>query len=194
MRQNKKVVIFNCPKRTGKDAVKDYILPLTFKEGFRTASFKEKLIEIALTVSNVTTDEWEARYEDFKDTPWQRLGGLSQREYLIHISENFVKPLHGEDYFGKALVDKIKSTQGKVFLIPDGGFDLEIKPLIDAFGEDNVLILQWTRHNADWEGDSRNWITSYPFITRHLSANDGKLEDHALSVLGMIHNHFGGQL
>jgi hypothetical protein len=167
-----KVVILNCPKRSGKDAVglylKDVGLPVEL------VSFKEKLIEIALCVSMIPKQEWDQRYEYDKEVPWDKLGGLSQREYLIKISEDWVKPVHGKDYFGKALVEKVKSFNDNnlFYIVTDGGFNEETQTVIDAFGINNVMIMQWCRNGSNWDGDSRNWVTCAPERTFQLENNN----------------------
>ncbi len=190
-----KIAIFNCPKRSGKDAVANY---LTKEYPVTPVSFKRKLIEIALCISMVDIDEWNERYEKQKDVPWDKLGGLSQRQYLIKISEEWVKPVHGNDYFGKALVNDIQlladPTMPRYFLVTDGGFDGETKAVTDAFGENNVAILQWTRHGADWSGDSRGWVTCCPERTWELEDNNGNsIEFYAQFVYSVVDQIFNGE-
>lgn len=190
-----KVVINNCPKRSGKDAVGAYLESNGYP--IQTVSFKKKLIEIALCVSMIPEEEWDERYEQLKDEPWDKLGGLSQRQYLIKISEEWVKPVHGKDYFGKALVDNIikqaDPANPKYFMVTDGGFDEETTTVVENFGINNVIILQWTRHGSNWDGDSRNWVNIYPEITWRLEPNDGQDIAHysqfVYSSIDQLFNH-----
>lgn len=187
-----KIIIFNCPKRSGKDAVASYLKDVGLP--VEIASFKEKLIEIALCVSMIPKQEWDERYESsMKEEPWDKLGGLSQRQYLIKISEEWVKPVHGKDYFGKALCDNIKKTgiTDKFFLVTDGGFDEETIAVINEFGGSNVLILQWSRFGSNWSNDSRGWVTCHPDMTIRLLDNDDYgIDDFASYVYHKILNEF----
>tara|TARA_B100000700_G_C15008619_1_gene839845 strand:+ start:1288 stop:1920 length:633 start_codon:yes stop_codon:yes gene_type:complete len=186
-----KIVIENAPPKAGKDTVADKIsydyrycgMNRFGKYNVTTASFKEELIKIALCVSGIPLEEWNLRYTKDKDTPWDKLGGLSQRQYLIKISEEWVKPVHGEKFFGDKVVQHIESNNHAVpslYLIPDGGFEEEVLPLIDRFGAESILILQWEKEGCSFENDSRDWILNYPEITRYIGENkQGELDDFA---------------
>lgn len=201
-----KIAIFNCPPRAGKDVVKKF---LQENFNFHGGEFKETLFDIAFAVSRIQRDEWFERYNksytgvdgiviNMKDVPWDRLNGMSQRQFLIKISEEWVKPAFGKTWFGKALsLDIIEQASHEVvqkpFAISDGGFNEEIQPLIDVFGEENVRIFQWTRHGVTFEsvGDSRRFILDYPNITRRLEDNNGdSVEEFASYVYDCIVQEF----
>jgi len=182
----KKIVIFNCPPRSGKDTVAEGLV----KFGYKIESFKGKLIEIALLVSDIEKEDWDARYVEQKDVPWDRLGGLSQREYLIKISEEWVKPVHGKQYFGHALAKKIQKLPDDLnVVIPDGGFEEEVFPLVLAYPT-NVLILQWGRKGCTFDNDSRRYIENWPHITKRIRDNDTSIKDQIDAVLEAISTEF----
>lgn len=192
----KKIVIFNCPKRSGKDTTAQFLLNMGVPASVK--AFKDKLIEIALCTSLISKNEWNLRYDNYKDVPWDKLNGLTQREYLIKISEDWVKPTHGSDYFGKALCNSILydyENLADLIIITDGGFNSETEAVVKEFGENNVLILQWTRNNTDWSGDSRGWVTSFPNRTVIVDDNDGCFKQHCNNVLQvLIDNRFTKEL
>lgn len=175
----KKVIIFNCPPRAGKDTIADIMCIRHEGVGVTKKMFKEKLFEIALVVSGVSKCEWDLRYDNMKDMKWVKLGGLSQREYLIKISEEWVKPVHGESYFGDQLVQSVNShcNSYQYYLISDGGFEAETQAVVEAFGEDSVRILQWGRDGCSFENDSRDYIMGYPDITIQLPDNNDNVND-----------------
>lgn len=165
--------ILNAPPRSGKDSLKDYLMTNLDAGEFM---FKSKLFAIAYVTANFTPLEWKnvwwPRYEsNMKDKPWDRLGGLSQRDYLIKISEEWIKPVFDNDYFGKCLADDIKSTPIDVAIVSDGGFPDEIQPLIDILGKERVHILQWTKDGCTFDNDSRDYITAYPNCIVDLGEN-----------------------
>lgn len=163
---NPKIFILNCFPRQGKDYLARW---LWLNEGFTNRQFKDKLFDIALEVSGIGDNEWFSRYEtNDKELPWDKLGGLSQRQFLIKISEEWVKPVFGKDYFGKSLCQQIKSEvkRGDMhFAISDGGFVEETQILADEFGYDNVFVCQWNKSNPEaFKNDSRSWIEGFQTI------------------------------
>jgi len=191
MNNKPKIIILNCPPRTGKDTIADLF---ERNNRYTKMSFKQHLFDIAYLISGLSEKEWHDRYQQDKDTQWDKLGGLSQRNYLIKISEDWIKPLHGEDYFGKILSSSIHNNKTEhkhdMIIIPDGGFNHEIKPLVDDHGEDSILILQWTRLNYDFTSDSRDWITDYPKITKRLEDNNDTIINHYNRVYDAIKDRF----
>lgn len=204
------IFILNSPPRSGKDTVVDTIMaaPENYQAShlgaeleYVAASFKQQLIAIALLVSGVSREEWDARYVELKDEPWDRLGNLSQRQYLIKISEDWVKPVHGESYFGDAtariisnIVEACDPNKIPVVLIPDGGFVGELLPVLEEFGASHVNILQWDRDGTSFQNDSRDYINYFPNITMWVGSNDGDILPFVQRVFAhMKHCISGGQ-
>lgn len=158
---NKKVFILNVPAGQGKDHLARW---LKDNHGFNHLEFKTALFDIALLVAhNVSWDEWWERYvTPNKELPWDKLGGLSQRQFLIKISEEWVKPVFGKDYFGLRAATNVKRCVSNNIVFSDGGFNSEIAPLVERLGWGNVIICQWGKDRVGaWKGDSRNWIEGY---------------------------------
>lgn len=162
--KNNKIIIFNGAPRVGKDTFADMLEEyfdhnrddyLLYRE-----SFKDSLITLTLDYYNIESSEWWERYEESKEEPWDRLGGLSQREALIDMSENKVKPYFGHDFFGKAAARKCYTSDDHkgIFTFSDGGFGEEVQPLIDKFGKENILIIRLHREGFDFSNDSRRLL------------------------------------
>lgn len=147
-------IILNGPPGSGKDTIANH---LEGYNSFEVYSFKKHLIEIALLTSRVDYIDWWKRYNDrdLKDTPWDVLGGLSQRQYLIKISEEWIKPVHGESYFGDILAHEIKYEEADV-VISDSGFDAEAVPVIQL---GDTLVVYLYRDGCSYEGDSRSYLS-----------------------------------
>lgn len=184
MTKNTKIIVLNCPPRSGKDTIAAEFVK---NDGYTMLSFKAQLIEIALLISNVSRQEWDERYETMKDVPWDRLGGLSQRQYLIKISEEWVKPVHGKDYFGKIIAEN--SHPRNTYILPDGGFEEEIFPLYEKYAS-QLLILQWSRNDCTFEHDSRDWIVNYPELTVQIRDNNTTIEDQYNAAKEAIKNYY----
>lgn len=165
-----KVFVLNCYPRAGKDYLSRF---LKQECGYHHFEFKSRLFDLALEIADVEWDEWFLRYETMKEIPWNKLGGLSQREFLIKISEEWIKPVFGKRYFGERLAASIERSGCKVAVVSDGGFIDELVPLHEKFGQENVYICQWNRDNPNaFKGDSRSWITEGNIVM--LPDNDGK--------------------
>lgn len=177
----KKIFIFNSPPNSGKDVVAHHISK-TF--GFEVLSFKERLIEITQAVYGVSKLEWDLLYtREGKETPHWKLRNsrkgvwMSPRQALIYISEEVIKPRYGKDYFGVALSNKIEDSDCSVFLIPDGGFVEEVKPLIEKFGKENITKVKVVRDGCTFEGDSRKDIDDSLFSNTLILNNNSNLDN-----------------
>lgn len=176
MRADKKVLLLNGPAGSGKDTIARILMTM----GYEQAEFKNALFQIALSVSGVCPMKWIDRYENrnTKEQPWKILGGISQREFLIKISEEWVKPLLGEEHFGHLAVKEVLELFSKYdrdVVFSDSGFQSEMEPLIEQFGIDNVVLVRLNRDGYDFSGDSRSYlepVEGQPFISVDLIDGD----------------------
>lgn len=186
------IFILNAPKRVGKDTVAMYME--TYCGDIRKASFKDPLYNLFLATTGMDQHAFYEKYEEsgWKDTPNEMLNGKSPRELLIHISETYIKPFFGKDYFGKTLSQMIQGAEevsGEVpWVIPDGGFNEEIEAMYETFGN-RIVVVQFTRDGyCDFSGDSRDWVT-FNGPTYYKGFNDGLNGSHDLAI--KILRHFG---
>jgi len=156
----KLVVVLNGAPNSGKDYITRELIKhlaisdITSEElMFKTGLYKE------------TAKQYFMPYYDFvdlatnrstKDIPNERLGGISPREALINVSENYIKLLLGKDYFAKELLENIKDKD--VYIISDGGFKEEIQTLIDSPKISRLLLVHLMAPGCSFEGDSRSYI------------------------------------
>ena len=106
---------------------------------------------------------------------------LSPRQYLIHISENLVKPTMGADFFGVQLAKEIMELfldgrEGPYF-VSDSGFVEEALALSSLKTE--VTIVRIHRPGYTFEGDSRDYLTQEQFLnpTTQLPLPNFKFKD-----------------
>ena len=167
------IIILNAPAQSGKDTLA-YIFS-TKNPLVKTTEFKNPLFYLFCHTAGYDYTEFSNLYKEqgWKDTVNDKLNGHTPRELLIHISENYIKPFFGKDYFGKALSEQIilkesLNEEESTWVIPDGGFNTETEALLEAFG-DRVVCIQFTRDGKTFEGDSRGWITNIPqtFFIEH---------------------------
>lgn len=187
------IFILNAPPRTGKDTVARYMyeMPGNIVSPVLSASFKTPIFNIFYASVPVSVGrECDELYDtDWKDTPHALLNNKSPRELFIHISETYIKPFFGNDYFGKYVAEFIRDNEGLVgespWVIPDGGFDKEVEILRDIFG-DRVVVVQITRPGFESFGkDSRRFINVEGVHTIKETNEDGS-EALAARLMGMI--------
>lgn len=159
-----KIFIMNAPPRCGKDTIAQELIE---KGGFKTAAFKYPLFNIFIHTTGMPSSEFFELYEqgDWKDTPADFLNGKSPRNLLQHISEQFIKPFFGSDYFGNWIADYIAFAEQDAekefnWVISDGGFKPELAALEKKFG-DRVHVVQLEREGyRDFGTDTRGYVAT----------------------------------
>ena len=188
----KVVVIMNAPPGAGKDTLAgdddwcqrvgdmllaDYQIDKggPFSCDVEHVSFKSGMFDILPSVLRVGLDpegvsEFYDRYDDraLKEQPWDKLGGLSPRQFMIFLSENFMKVVFGKDVFGKFSARLASSCNwglgGAVCVFSDGGFAEEVNEVVKAVGAENVYVLQWEAEGCSFDNDSRRYLSSDEII------------------------------
>ncbi len=212
-----KVIIFNAPPRAGKEvAAKAVIKSINTQDSNLVAyhkEFKDELFKVAANTLGISVEDFlkdynskvkdvvESKYlfnvdEDvwWKDVPIYDVNGklYSKRQWLIHISENVIKPSFGKDAFGKMFVNSL--PEEGVIAVSDGGFPEEIQPVIDHVGPDNITIIRIHREGCDFSNDSRNYLTQdmfedkINFVDVNNNASIEKFETDVVHILGSILN------
>ena len=188
----KVVLILNAPPGSGKDTlagdddwcqrVGDMLLAdYQFDKGgqfqcdVEHISFKSAMFDILPSILHVGLDpesvnEFYDRYYDraLKEQPWDKLGGLSPRQFLILLSEDFMKQVFGKDVFGKFSARlasyPVYGVGGEVCVFSDGGFVEEVNEVVKAVGAENVYVLQWEAEGCSFVNDSRRYLSSDEII------------------------------
>ena len=151
-----KVIILNGPAGCGKDTLARALVEMGFAKG--VASFKNPMFNIAMAaLGQDAYREFLDGYDDRarKEKPEGFLKGLSRRQFMIAISEQFIKQVYCDDYFGKYLAGNLPDGD-EVFVVSDGGFASEVAPIVAA-GHD-VRIVRFHRDGHTFEGDSRVYL------------------------------------
>lgn len=164
----KQIIILNGPPQCGKDKLADHLV--TSYPYFKKAKFANELKKMAHRAYNTTNQDADA-FEHIKDVPSSEFFGLTPRQAYIGFSENFIKKMHGKDFFGLLLSSHIQTRHQKeddVFIISDGGFSEEVEPLIKVFGAKIITIVRITKEGCDFaaSNDSRRYIYAEQFSER----------------------------
>lgn len=176
------LINLNAPAGAGKDALCEEIQQYVNTPGYEVVhmEFKELLFDIAIRASGVSRKLWFALYErEYKEKPcpYLQINGVSvsPRDWMIHCSENIMKPTFGNDVFGKAFAAKLKKLKEdtpigikRIVVVSDGGFIEESIPVVEVVGPDNYFLCRIHRLKPDgsaynFDGDSRRYISADEF-------------------------------
>lgn len=160
------VIVLNAPAGAGKDTLAEALEELDLQR----MSFKDVLFERVL--ERITSPDLYAEFReraedrDLKDQYWEVIK-CSPREYLIHLSEEILKPTLGEACIGKLSAKSAAeyADVGIDVVYSDGGFEPEIQALADEGLEVHVVRLR--RDGFSFDGDSRNYIKTGDDWTTH---------------------------
>ena len=185
-----KIYLMNGPPRSGKDTagqllarMLDNSTVLKFAEPLKMATHAA----MAMLTGGPNLKFCEG-YDDCKDIPSPDFMGLTPRAAYIAMSEQYIKPLLGKQFFGLHLAERIKKLQEQGtehVIITDSGFYEELEPLINEFGADACIIVQLLRLDSHFEGDSRGWLESEGVRTE-LIGNDDDIASLRVSVAELI--------
>jgi len=149
-----KIILLNAPPNTGKDTIADYVVE---KYGFTKEQFKNPLFTIASTLLGMTLEGFLLKYQDRR---WKEskhlLLGISIRELLIKISEEWTKPLLGNRAFGVLAAERMQHNTNYIF--SDSGFIEELDPIVEKFGAENIIVVRIMREGCSYNGDSRGYL------------------------------------
>lgn len=173
-----KIIALNGPPGCGKDAIGESLMLYLEERGLGVT-----VVKFARPIKAIAGQMLDLRYEEqeqLKSTLVKNMGIATEsalianwtlRDLMIWISEGIMKPFLGEDIFGRLLLGELRAvkrhklsykdgTQRKAefAIITDGGFQSEFLPLLDSFAPEDILIIEVTRKNCSFEGDSRGYV------------------------------------
>lgn len=161
-----KVIVLVGPKGSGKDVVGEHLL--SRRSDVVVRRFKEELLQDTIDYYNISEDWFYSVYDnrETKEVPLVELDGKSPREAVIFVSEEVMKPQYGQQYYGERLLETLDPdavniiTDGGVANITEDGEEdwVELQPIVEAVGKDNILIVQLYRNECSFEGDSRRYF------------------------------------
>lgn len=181
------IIILNGPPWSGKDT----IAGLLAKHGkYYIESFKIPMHAMAIAMTGWSEFEWHSKYNNrsLKEVPQDELGGKTFREFMIHISEDMMKPLFGKAVFGDLMATRIRrewayGTGGVV--VSDGGFPDEVYPLLSV---GDVHVVRLHRDGFTFAGDRRRYLAEEDFVGlpvqfMDIQLSEGKPEQAAYHIL-----------
>lgn len=157
-----KVVLFNSAPRSGKDLSADYLAKYinnktdAYAVRYRFAQPLKEATHALYGISAVYDF-----FEEVKDAPNECFFGKTPRAAYIEVSEKMVKPVLGNDHWGKVFADFAKAyhkLDDTVVIVSDCGFIEEIQPIKNLIGAENIHLVRLKRKGATFVGDSRSFI------------------------------------
>lgn len=175
----KKVILLNGPPSSGKDTIVQALEDAI--HSFQHLKFAEPLKVQCAALLGITVAELEL----CKDRPMLALKGDTSRQYIINMSEKFIKPVYGKDFFGHVAADKIRNSDHTLFIFSDSGFLEEALPVGDEIGIQNMLRIELHRKGCDYSNDSRSYW-SHPYMQWSPVYNDTSIENVVFRVHNLI--------
>lgn len=170
------IILVNGPAGSGKDTVGHILAYYFLAAPVKFAGFLKERAHALYGFPNAKHDA----FEDTKDEPQDYLYGKTWRDIYIALSEEFYKPLYGDDFFGQKLADEIVEEGGDggdLFVVTDSGFHSEAWALMDRLeGEHQFRLILIERPGHGFDGDSRNYIKLPGVETSIISNNGGMVE------------------
>jgi len=159
-----RLILLNGPPRCGKDLASEILC--SYLGGVPQKISKELKERTHAFYGLVGLDNKPVRHDYFeteKDTPQECFFGLTPRQAYIAMSENYIKPTHGDSWLGNVLARNIQRWDGmlrqeRTHVVSDSGFRGEAEELVRAFGAENVLLVRISRPGYDFTHDSRSYI------------------------------------
>lgn len=184
------VIVLNGPPGCGKDTIGKLFAE---KEGYYLLSFKNRMFSIAAASLGMDVSEFLEKYEDreWKESPRVEWGGKSIRDFMIHISEAYMKPFFGKDVFGNFISSDINKLRPFIreFVMTDGGFASEVESLVKN-GND-VILVHMHREGCSFKGDSRTYVQTPMIDKTYTLTNDSSMEAAVDALTRIVYEHKG---
>lgn len=170
--------IFNGPPRSGKDAAHNVDTRTLPREYVYIRERMSRPLKNGIISIYSLNGDAAAYHERIKDQKSPRLLGETYRMAQIALF-NHLAMEHGQTVLGELLLSRLQFdwllTEKLVVLLPDGGREVEVKPLLEYF---NIHIIQLMREGTTFEGDIRSYIEPEGCTVTQIDNNGTERELH----------------
>lgn len=149
-------ILFNSPSSSGKTTCAPELARELRKQ---LADDQVAQDSFAAPMKHFVAVAMAAQYGDMnKERAEAVLNGYSVREFLIGLSERYMKPEFGDDIFARLLHHRIlrRDPQPRFVVVDDCGFDSEVDSVPRPF------VVRVNRPGTSFAGDSRNYVSRDP--------------------------------
>ena len=199
------ILIFNGPPGSGKDTAANYLRENAggWKE-IRQLKFAEPIdrgIQGMFAYSSGYTHRWNKLRHDpeLKNTePFLGNNGKTAREIMIGFSEQFAKPLLGQEIFGRLAAKRIPPARNYyypvLYLVSDCGFQIEYDTFSRLVADRAKLhLINIEREGCNFAKDSREYVRSNGYTTSHTVLENNKslqaFQAETLTLLNSIRDY-----
>lgn len=199
-------ILLNGPAGSGKDTAGEMLkYHLRNKEDivFQLEKFAQPIKDAMRVMCPVvfkvdSFDDYETSKEA-KDRPREDFFGKSSRDLQIAFSEGYIKPLFGEDIFGKLMLRRINENGQyrddikHIIAVTDSGFVPEAEVLVNHYGADRILLINIERPGYGFSGDSRDYIDldkhGVTRVTLNNDADERVFEERLIKIVSDFIEH-----
>lgn len=153
-----KIVLLNAPPRAGKNTSASLLQAAFPNCGVIGFSHHLKRMVHGIYMGHRGWLLDPDHYDAVKEIPNPNFDGLTPRQAYVHYSENVIKPLHGDEWFGEKFCQTVNDTKYDMIAVPDSGFRKEAERAVREFGADNMLLIHLYKAGCSYAGDSRGYI------------------------------------
>ena len=197
------VVLLNGPPKSGKDTIADALVqsvgPL-WSANYKLSSVLKATAKAMFSLSDTQYKALERPENKDKKGTAKSYGVLtnkSWREVLISLSEDYIKPTYGKDFFGcaaaKALNTFSSSGYSHVF-ISDSGFREEAETLVTMCPTCNFTLVRLHRAGTNFSNDSRSYWPNQTQVETHAVPlmneiavfNEGTVDQAVIDILSQL--------
>lgn len=180
------MILFNGPRHSGKDTAALHCVTRYDAYHFKMSQPLKDGVQAIFGL----TDSQVRFLESIKTQQSPALFGKSYVNMQISISEDLLKPMYGDDIFGRIAADKLavnlaSDQYRELYVCSDSGFASEAWPVIELFDPENVLLVKIERPGKTFAGDSRSYIELNGIQTITLS-NHGTEAQYLSSVEALV--------
>lgn len=180
------IVGFNGPPKAGKDTIATGLIRLldsATSAPVQRQALAATMRDGACAILGLTGgDKW---YNDIKDVPLQVIDGDTFRDFMIKMSEEFVKKCYGKGFWAKLMHGRNISWWDRVptiLIVTDIGFPDEVDYLCEH--SERYLNIVLDRANTDFSKDSRRTVwAGQRGGTDLVVSNNGTVEEAASKIL-----------
>lgn len=173
----KHIVLINGPARAGKDSLAAAFRQVVGNERSSIEKFANPLKQMTHAMfgfPNVPSDHFESVKDDAQNGPMPG-SRVTWRQAYIAVSERLMKPLFGEDVFGRLLADHLERSTSEYVFVSDSGFVAEAEVIVRQF-PGRVSLVQVSRKGHSFAGDSRGWVRLADHVPQFAVTNNGTLD------------------